>query len=230
MQRLILGLAFLGVLSFASATQSQNLLVNGDLEASPAFTYYDGTAPGPEDDVPGWLLFAHTPPDTSSWIQVAFDSGASTTDVDLSGSEVDGTDSDFIGLSGLKTAAASRPGVTAGSQYLASLTYDNYFGDAGLSYFIDWFDLGGNPLGSDGGLLGDPNGPFGYAPYTQTGTVLGTAPALAVTAGVRFESSNDAFAGAAADNFSLSLVPEPASASLMVLAALAALGIRGIRR
>lgn len=214
--------------SAASAGQAQNLLVNGDLESSPAFTYYDGSVPSVFDDVPGWELLSEGDP--SSWVQVAFDSGAGTTDVDLSGSETSGNDPDFVGLSGLRTAPGSRPSVTPSQSYRARVTYDNYFAPAGISYFIDWFDGGGILLSSSGGALADPNGPLGYAPYTQLLEITGSAPATAAKAGVRFESSNGAFAGAAADNFSLSLVPEPGAMALVMLGALAVCGVARRRK
>jgi hypothetical protein len=193
-----------------------NMLVNGDLEASPAFSYFDGVSSTDPNLVPGWTMFGDGPPDASSWVQVSYDAVGNTIDLDLAGSETSAADSDFIGLSGIKTAVASRPAVSPGASYIASVTYDNYFTAAGISYFIDWFDVGGSLIGSAGGPLGDPNGPFVYAPYSQLFQVAGTAPAGAVAAGVRFQSSNDGFSGAAADNFRL--VPEPGAVALCAFA------------
>ena len=34
-----------------------NWLVNGDFEATPAFTYFDGFDPSMANDVPGWTMF-----------------------------------------------------------------------------------------------------------------------------------------------------------------------------
>lgn len=227
MRRLIAMVAFLGIFGAVCVAQAQNLLVNGDLELSPAFTYYDGSDLTIADDVPGWTLLSVG--DASSWVQVAFDAGASTTDVDLSGSETNGADPDFIGMSGLQTAVLSRPAVTPAGMYSATVTYDNYFAPAGISYFIDWFDAGGALLGSAGGLLPDPNTPPVFTPYTQLLEVAGVAPAGAATAGVRFISENGSFAGATADNFTLSSVPEPCSAS-MIMGAVLALGAMLRRR
>jgi hypothetical protein len=102
-----------------------------------------------------------------------------------------------------------------GGLYSATVTYDNYFGSAGISYFIDWFNAGGTLLSSSGGPLDDPNGPPVFAPYTQLLAIVGTAPAGAASAGVRFISENGSFAGATADNFTLSSVPEPATVALL---------------
>jgi hypothetical protein len=215
-------LSFVGLQSHAAV----NMLANGDLEASPAFSYYDGVSSTDPNLVPGWTMFGDAPPDASSWVQVAYDSGGNTIDLDLAGSETTGADPDFFGLAGIMTAAGSRPAVVPGRSYVASVTSDNYFTDAGISYFIDWFDGGGSLIGSAGGLLGDPNGPFVYDPYIQQFQVGGSAPAGAASAGVRFQSSNNGFAGAAADNFRL--VPEPGSLVLLALATATLLG--AIRR
>jgi hypothetical protein len=220
----LVALILCGLQSDAAA----NSLVNGDLEASPSFTYFDGVSSTDPNLVPGWTMFGDTPPDASSWVQVAFDGGANTTDLDLSGSETSGADSDFFGLAGIMTAVGSRPSVAPGASYVASVTYDNYFGDAGISYFIDWFNGGGSLIGSTGGALADLNGPLGYDPYNQLFQVAGTAPAGAATAGVRFQSSNNGFAGAAADNFSL--VPEPGSLVLVAIAMSALVGLSRRKR
>lgn len=213
-----LALALGGLQSDAAA----NSLVNGDLEASPAFTYFDGVSSTDPNLVPGWTMFGDTPPDASSWVQVAYDSGGNTIDLDLSGSETSGADPDFVGLAGIMTAVGSRPAVVPGRSYVAKVTYDNYFTDAGISYFIDWFDGGGSLLGSSGGAIVDANGPLTYDPYNQLFQVGGSAPAGAGSAGVRFQSSNNGFAGAAADNFSL--VPEPGSLMLAAVAMSALVG------
>jgi hypothetical protein len=195
-----------------SSVEAQNLLVNGNLNASPASTYYDGSDPSVADDVPGWLLYLGSAFE-GSYVLVS--------------SEVDpaagGIDADMaIGPSGggMQTAPLLRPAVVPGLSYIAYFTHDNYFAPSTTSYFIDWFNSGGSLLSSNGGLVGDPNGPLGYAPYTQTFSVTAPAPLGAVTAGVRLLSGDASYAGLAADNFGLSLVPEPTSAALISLAGL----------
>ena len=182
------------------------LLYNGDFELdTPTFFYYDNNTgnTGTALDVPGWEAFANADP--SSWVQVSEDTPTVPGDwvLNLSGSDVTGPG--FVGLAGIKTAVANRPAVTPGLLYHATVTYDNYFAPAGISYFIDWFGGGGTPLGSTGGLLADPNGPLGFDPHNQLLQIVGAAPAGAATAGVRFESANGGFAGATADNFHFGL-------------------------
>ena len=206
------------------------LLYNGDFEFdTPTFFYYDNNTgnTGTALDVPGWEAFANADP--SSWVQVSEDTPTVPGDwvLNLSGSDVTGPG--FVGLAGIKTAVANRPAVTPGQLYHATVTYDNYFAPAGISYFIDWFGGGGAPLGSTGGLLADPNGPLGFDPHNQLLQIVGAAPAGAATAGVRFESANGGFAGATADNFHFGLIPEPGTATLAVLGGLAIFGI-GSRR
>jgi hypothetical protein len=208
---------------------SGNLLDNGGFQdpATPAFFYYDNNTgnTGTAFDVPGWEAFANVDP--SSWVLISFNSPVvGNVVLDLSGS--DSTATGFVGLAGIQTAVGSRPPVTPGTPYKASVTFDDYFAPAGISYFIDWFDIGGSLISSDGGDLGDPNGPLTYEPLVQTGMVAGIAPANAVTAGVRFQSENGLFAGAQADNFSL--VPEPSSLVLTAVAALALLRAVSRRR
>jgi hypothetical protein len=131
---------------------------------------------------------------------------------------------------GIRTAAGSRPAVVPGLSYKASVTTDNYFAPTGVAYWIDWFDGGGGLISSDGGPLTDAD-PLIYIPYTQLYTISATAPPLAETAGVRFESGSAAYAGLAADHFALSLVPEPSSLALIALAGCALAGSsRRVRR
>jgi hypothetical protein len=204
--------AFLIAVGIASHAQAQNLLYNGDLELTPADVYYDGFDPSLADDVPGWNLFLGAA--DGSYVLVN-GVGSGNTDVDMG-----------IGPSGggLETAPLSRPAVVPGVSYTATLTYDNYFAPADPSYFIDWYDGGGSYISSDGGLLPDPNGPFGYDPYVQLLSISGIAPGSAATAGVRFVSGNPGYAGLAADNFRL-VVPEPTSFVMIVLASLALLAV-----
>jgi hypothetical protein len=208
-----------------------NLLTNGDFEFdTPTFFYYDNNTgnTGTATDVPGWEAFANVDP--SSWVQVSEDSGLPGDWIlNLSGSDI--TAGGFLGLAGVKTAVGSRPAVTPGNGYNATVTYDNYYTPAGISYYIDWFDAGGSLLSSSGGPLPDPNGPDVFAPHTQLLQISGTAPASAASAGVRFQSRNGSFAGASADNFTLSVVPEPTTAAGLIigLGVLAAHGRRARR-
>ena len=206
MSRLIAMFGLMGVIVVAGAAQAQNLLFNGDLELTPADVYYDGFDPSLADDVPGWILFLGAA--DGSYVLVN-GVGSGNVDVDMAPGPAGG---------GLETAPLSRPSVVPGHSYTASLTYDNYFAPTGAAYFIDWYDGGGSLLGSDGGLLADPNGPSGYDPYDQKLSISGIAPTSSATAGIRFISGNAGYAGLAADNFSL--VPEPSSMVLVALAAL----------
>lgn len=201
----------------AGIGQAQNLLVNGDLEASPT-TYFDGSDPSIADDVPGWNIFLGAA--DGSYVLVSYDSSGNTIDLDMGVGPAGG---------GIETAVASRPAVTPGLLYKATVTYDNYFNPTLAAYYIDWFDGGGSLISSTGGLLPDPNGAFGYDPYNQLVGVSGSAPVGAASAGVRFVSGNPGYNGLAADNFSLTKIPEPTSLGLMVLAGLSLLGYRGYR-
>jgi hypothetical protein len=213
MRRLIAGIAFLGVLGAVCSAQAANKLFNGNLELTPADVYYDGFDPSVADDVPGWELFLGAA--DGSYVLVN-GVGSGNVDVDTGNGPAGG---------GMQTAAGSRVAVAPGLQYVASLTYDNYFGGSGAAYFIDWFESDGDPISSSGGLLSDPNGPFGYDPYGQKLSVVAVAPAGAGLAGVRFTSGNPGYNGLAADNFSF--VPEPGMA---ILAALAACGLATLAR
>lgn len=220
MRRSLVVLVCAGLVSVACSAQAQNLLVNGDLEASPAYTYYDGWDLSVSDDVHGWLLFLGATSPDGSYVLVSSDVSG-TIDVDTGASSAG---------AGLETAPGSRPAVTPGLQYVASLTYDNYFGPTLAEYYIDWFDGGGSLISSSGGLLADPNGAFTFLPYTQELEVSDFAPAGAASAGVRFVSGNPGYNGLTADNFSLAQVPEPATMALMALAGLGLLGVRNSRR
>jgi hypothetical protein len=209
MRRLIAVSAFFGLFSAACVAQAQNLLVNGNLDSTSGLVYYDGFDPSVADDVPGWLLYLGAADGSYVQVNVEADPLAGSHDADMGISAAGG---------GLQTAPGSRPIVVPGLDYRASVTYDNYFAPTGTAYFIDWFDAGGVLISSSGGPLPDPNGPFGYAPYTQQLQVRGTAPLLAASAGVRFDSGNANYAGLAADRFFFGAVPEPGSAMLMALA------------
>jgi hypothetical protein len=129
---------------------------------------------------------------------------------------------------GIRTSPGSRPAIAPLLAYRATVTQDNYFAPSGAAFFIDWFDGGGNLLTSSGGPLGDPNGALTYAPYTQLFSINASAPAGAASAGVRLEAGNAGYAGMAADNFTLSLVPEPGAMTLVLLGGLSFL--RAARR
>jgi hypothetical protein len=199
-----------------SSTAAFNLLVNGDFEATPAETYFDGFNTDLADDVPGWEMFLGAA--DGSYVLVN-GVGGTNVDVDMGIGPTGG---------GLRTAAGSRASVVPGGAYQASLTYDNYFGAAAAEFYIDWFDGGGSLLSSAGGALADPNGPFVYEPYTQQLGVAGVAPAGTASAGVRLSSGNASYNGLAADNFRF--VPEPSTALLLTLATSALLGLRNRRR
>lgn len=193
-----------------------NLLVNGDFEASPADAYFDGFDPSVTDDVPGWEMFLGAA--DGSYVLVN-GVGSSNVDVDMGVGPAGG---------GIRTAPGSRVPVLPGSIYEASLNYDNYFAPAGAEFYIDWFDGSGTLLSSAGGPLLDPNGPFGYEPYSQRVGVTGSAPAGVASAGVRLSSGNAGYAGLAADNFTF--VPEPAALVLLSAASSSLFGVRNRRR
>jgi hypothetical protein len=197
------GFVSLAVFAVVCSAQAANKLFNGNLDLTPGTVYYDGFDPSVADDVPGWTLFLGAADGSYVLVSPEADQGH---DLDMAPGPAGG---------GLMTAPASRAVVAPGLQYVASLTYDNYFGPTGASYFIDWFESDGDPISSDGGLLGDPSGPFGYDPYNQKLNIVAVAPAGAGLAGVRFTSGNPGYAGLAADNFSF--VPEPGAATLVAL-------------
>jgi hypothetical protein len=217
MSRFLMVLVCAGIVSAACACQAQNLLVNGDLEATPADIYFDGFDPSAADDVPGWNLFLGAA--DGSYVLVN-GVGSGNVDVDMANGPSGG---------GLETAAGSRPAVAPGLSYKATVTYDNYFTPSINSYFIDWFDGGGSLINSVGGILGDPNGAFGYAPYDQRFTIEAIAPLNAASAGVHF-ASRGGYAGLAADNFSLRQAPEPCSLGLLAVAGIGLFARRGICR
>jgi hypothetical protein len=205
----VLGLfAFLGVAGTIASIQAQNLLVNGNLNSTPGTVYYDGSDPSIADDVPGWILSLGAADGSYVLVSPESDPLAGGVDADMGIGPAGG---------GMQTAPLLRPAVVPGLSYLASLTSDNYFTPTTTSYFIDWFDIGGSLISSNGGLIGDPSGPGVYAPYTQTFYVTATAPIGSVTAGVRLTSGSPSYAGLAADNFSFSSVPEPSSVALIAL-------------
>jgi hypothetical protein len=186
--------------AFASCALAQsNLLYNGNLELTQSEFYYDSAGTN-RFGLPGWEAFATG--DANAWVLVSHD--PSNWRLDFAGSDADSID--FIGLAGLKTAVTNRVPVIAGQTYYATLTYDNEE-PAGVSYFIDWFNAGGNNFTSVGGPLDDPNGAAVFAPFTQRIAIMGTAPANAVGAGVRVQIANPDFVTATADNFSFGIVP-----------------------
>jgi hypothetical protein len=177
-----------------------NLLYNGNFELTQTEFFFEADFPTNQFDLPGWEAFATG--DANSWVFVFQE--LSNWRLDLMGSDAEAVD--FTGLAGLKTAVSNRVPVIPGRTYYATVTYDNEE-VAGASYFIDWFNAGGNNFSSVGGALDDPNGPFIFAPFTQRIVLLGTAPASAVRAGVRFQVSNPDFVTATADNFMFGLQP-----------------------
>jgi hypothetical protein len=220
MRRLIALFAFLGVVGSVCVVQAApNKLFNGNLDLTPGSVYYDGFDPSVADDVPGWELYLGASDGSYVLVSPEANPAAGSHDVDMGIGPAGG---------GMRTAPGSRATVYGGITYNASLTYDNYFAPAGAAYFIDWFESDGDPLGSTGAILLDPNGPFGYDPYRQRITIVGTAPGGAALAGVRFESGNAGYAGLAADHFSL--VPEPISIALLALGVLGLFGRATQRR
>ena len=206
MKRLLPYCIMLGSAVYALA--QPNLLLNGNLESGkPINFYYDnaGGDTGTKFDVPGWEAFAVG--DSSSWVKIATDTNTLNTDLNLNGTSYSVHDP-YLGLAGIQTAVSNRVAVTPGAIYYATVTYDNYYTYAGISYFIDWFDAGGTNISSSGGALGDPNGPGSFAPFTQRLAVGGIAPVNATHAGVRFQSVDgapDYASGATADNFQLAM-------------------------
>jgi hypothetical protein len=190
-------------------------LVNGGFESPPVNVYYDGSDPTVADDVPGWLLTLGAADGSYVLISPETDPLAGGTDLDMAHGPAGG---------GIQTAQANRPAVTPLLPYKATVTTDNYFAATDVAYWIDWFDAGGSLLSSNGGPLTDLNGAFTYAPYTQLYAIDATAPALAASAGVRFESGNAGYAGLAADHFTFSVVPEPASLVLISWGVVALVG------
>ena len=85
------------------------------------------------------------------------------------------------------------------------MTFDNVE-PAGVSYFMDWFNAGGNNIASVSRSLDDPN-PLVFAPFTQRFAISGIAPPNAVRAGVRIECSNPDFVTGTADNFVFAIQP-----------------------
>jgi len=188
----------LGCVNLALA--QSNLLYNGNLELTQTEYTFDGSEPTNQFGLPGWEAFATG--DANSWVQVSHE--LSNWRLDLQGS--DANQPDFFGLAGLKTAVSNRVVIIPGMAYYATVTYDNEE-PASVSYFIDWFNGGGNNFASAGGSLDDPNGPLVFAPFTQRLAIFGIAPANAVRAGVRFQCSNPDFVTATADNFAFGIQP-----------------------
>jgi hypothetical protein len=217
MKRLLTLCLILGAARVAPA--QVNLLTNPGFETAPNI-YYDGFDPSVADDEPGWIAFLGAADGSYVLTSAEADPLAGGTDLDMGIGPAGG---------GVQTAPGSRPAVTPLLPYRATVTQDNYFAPSGAAFFIDWFDGGGSLLSSSGGPLGDPNGGLTYAPYTQLFTINASAPAGAASAGVRFEAGNAAYAGMAADNFTLSQIPEPSSVVLLA-GALGALGLTARRR
>jgi hypothetical protein len=215
MKRSTLTLSLLCALGTITQVHAQNLLVNGDFNSTPADVYYDGSDPTLADDVPGWVFALGAQDGSYMTVSAEADLASGGWDADMG-----------VGPGGgsLSTAPLLRPAVIPGASYTASLTYDNYFGPNTTAYFIDWFNAGGTLLSSNGGVLADPNGALTYTPYTQLLSLTATAPVGAATAGVRFTTGNGSYNGLAADNFSFGTVPEPGTATLIVLAALGFFG------
>jgi hypothetical protein len=209
--------SFCIILGCAHYAQAQsNLLFNGDFEIENMPTnkifYYDnaGDDTGTASDVPGWEAFAIGDP--SSWVEVSYDTNNDLWALNLNGTAYS-VSYPYLGLAGMQTAVSNHVPVTAGAIYYATVTYDNYYYPAGISYFIDWFDINGTNISSSGGALDDPNGPGIFAPFTQQLAIGGIAPVNAISAGVRFQSSDGADnypSGATADNFQLAVAqPQP---------------------
>jgi hypothetical protein len=182
------------------AMAQSNLLYNGNLELTQTQFIFDGMDTTNQFALPGWEVFANG--DANSWVSVFHE--PANWRLDLSGSDAEQLD--FMGLAGIKTAVSNHVSVVPGQRYYATVTYDNEE-PAGASYFIDWFNAGGNNFSSVGGALDDPNGPLVFAPFTQRIVLLATAPGNAVRAGVRFQVSNPDFVTATADNFTFGLQP-----------------------
>jgi len=180
------------------ALAQSNLLYNGDFELTQSEFYYDSQGTN-QFGLPGWEAFANG--DANSYVQVFHD--LSNWRLDLAGSDAD--QPDFVGLAGLQTAVSNRVVVIPGKAYYATLTYDNEE-PAGVSFFIDWFNGGGNNFASVGGSLEDPN-PLVFAPFTQRFAISGIAPSNATRAGVRIVCSNPDFVTATADNFVFGIQP-----------------------
>jgi hypothetical protein len=190
------------LLSCSSVVLAQtNLLYNGNFELTQTEYYYDAVADTNKFALPGWEAFAIG--EANSYVFVSFQTN--NWSLELSGSDADTID--FVGLAGIKTAVSNRVTVIPGQAYYATVNYDNYLGDAGISFFIDWFNGGGNNFSSSGGALPDPNG-ADYSPFTQRVVITGIAPGNAVRAGVRFQSANPDFVTATADNFVLGIQPK----------------------
>lgn len=207
MQRLLIGWLVLTVTPLAQA--GPNLLVNGGFDSTVGSTYYDGFDPSLADDVPGWLMSLGSADGSYVLVSPEVNPAAGGFDLDMGAGPAGGT---------IETAATSRPTVTPSTAYLASMTSDNYFGPGGAAFFVDWYDVGGILLASDGGAIADLNGPLVFAPYTQAYSINAVAPATAATAGVRFTSGNAGYAGLAADNFRFAVVPEPSHLALITFA------------
>jgi hypothetical protein len=203
-----IGLAFGAAVAFTGPVHAQtNLLYNGDFELTTTNFYYDNLTFTDAFGVPGWEAFAVG--DSSSWVQVSQNTNTFNWDLNLNGTDYSAPDP-YLGLAGMKTAVSNRVAVTPGTGYYATVTYDNYYEPAGISYFIDWFDAGGTTLSSSGGPLDDPNGPGTFAPFTQRFAITGVAPVNATRAGVRFQSSDGAPtypSGATADNLKFAISP-----------------------
>ena len=181
-------------------------LVNGDFNSTPARVYFDGTDSSIADDLPGWILSLGAA--DGSWIDVNVGPPGNPFELDMG-----------VGTSGggLMTAPGSRQAVVAGSSYIATCTSDNYFNATGADFRIDWFNASGGLISSIGGSISDSNGKNTFAPFTQTYSVSGVAPALALSAGVRFTSGSSGFNGLTADNFTFAAVPEPGALALFTV-------------